>query len=242
VKPTICAATQASFSAYLDGAVSGHKMQQIARHLLGSEPSQSDAGDAGDLAPCESCSREFAAWRAAQSALAMLRPAKAPADLGLKLRLAISRERARREVRLRDRISLAWDNAMRPALLHVSAGLAGTVVLVGSILCLLGFAAPQGVQANDEPLGAMTAPHYLYSIATPEAVIASPDTAIVVEAAVDSAGRVYDYRIVSGPGDQAVRTQVANQLLGSVFQPASVFGLPVRGHVVVTFAGISVHG
>jgi hypothetical protein len=241
VKPTICATTQASFSAYLDGAVSGHEMQQIARHLLGSERSQSDVGSGGDDVPCEACAREFAAWRASQNALAMLRRAKAPADLGLKLRLAISRERARREFLLRDRISLAWDNAVRPVLLHVSAGVAGTVVLVGSILCLLGFAAPQ-VQANDEPLGAMTAPHYLYSIATPEALIASPDTAIVVEAAVDSAGRVYDYNIVSGPEDEAVRTQVANQLLGSVFQPASVFGLPVRGHVVVTFAGISVHG
>ena len=241
MKPTICATTQASFSAYLDGAVSGHEMQQISRHLHGSERRQSDAGSDGDLGPCETCSSEFAELRAAQNALAMLRPAKAPTDLGLKLRLAISRERARREFRLRDRISLAWDNAVRPVLLHVSAGVAGTVVLVGSILCLLGFAAPQ-VQANDEPLGAMTAPHYLYSIATPEALIASPDTAIVVEAAVNSAGRVYDYNIVSGPGDEAVRTQVANQLLGSVFQPASVFGLPVRGHVVVTFAGISVHG
>jgi anti-sigma factor RsiW len=241
VKPTICATTQASFSAYLDGAVSGHEMQQISRHLLGAEHSSTGA-ESGDVAPCESCAQEFAAWRATQNALAMLRPAKAPADLGLKLRLAISRERARREVRLRDRLSLTWDNALRPVLLHVSAGVVGTVVLVGSILCLLGFAAPQAVQANDEPLGAMTAPHYLYSIATPEAVIASPDTAIVVEAAVNSAGRVYDYNIVSGPEDDAVRTQVANQLLGSVFQPASVFGLPVRGHVVVTFAGISVHG
>jgi hypothetical protein len=53
---------------------------------------------------------------------------------------------------------------------------------------------------------------------------------------------VYDYTIVAGPQDQSVRTQVANQLLGSVFQPASAYGIPVRGRVVVTFAGISVHG
>jgi hypothetical protein len=63
-----------------------------------------------------------------------------------------------------------------------------------------------------------------------------------VEASVDSRGRVYDYTIVSGPQDDAIRTQVANQLLGSVFQPASAFGVPVRGRVVVTFSGISVHG
>ena len=28
----------------------------------------------------------------------------------------------------------------------------------------------------------------------------------------------------------------------SVYEPASVFGAPVRGRVVLTFSGISVHG
>ena len=98
------------------------------------------------------------------------------------------------------------------------------------------------MQANDEPLGALTAPHYLYSTASPGAIVTGRDTTIIVEASVDSRGRVYDYTIVSGPQDDAIRTQVVNQLLGSVFQPASAFGVPVRGRVVVTFAGISVHG
>jgi len=38
-----------------------------------------------------------------------------------------------------------------------------------------------------------------------------------------------------------VRNQVVDQLLESVFEPASVFGSPVRGRVVMTFSGISVH-
>jgi hypothetical protein len=237
LKPTICSSIQASFSAYLDGAVSGHEMQEIAHHIEGFED------ESLRTAPCEACAREFAAWRLTQDALAMMRPVKAPADLGLKLRLAISREQVRRDFRLRDRISLAWDNAIRPFLVQVSGGLAGTVVLVGGIMLLLGFvAAPQPVLANDEPLGAITAPHYRYSIVSPEAIVAGQDTAIVVEASIDSNGRVYDYNIVSGPEDEAVRTQITGQLLSSVFQPASVFGLPVRGHIVVTFDGISVHG
>jgi anti-sigma factor RsiW len=239
LKPTVCTAIQASFSAYLDGAVSGHEMQEISRHIEGFE----DASTGSRTAACEACASEFAAWRLTQNALAMLRPAKAPADLGLKLRLAISHENARR-TRLLDRISLAWDNTVRPMLLQVSGGVAGTIILVGGML-LLGFvAAPQAVLANDEPLGAMTAPHYRYSTALSGSgtIVTGYDTAIVVEALIDSRGRVYDYNIVSGPQDQAVRIQVENQLLGSVFQPASVFGLPVRGHVVVTFAGISVRG
>jgi hypothetical protein len=233
MRPNSCAAIQASFSDYLDGAISGQEMREIARHMDGVE----------DSAGCEACGREFAAWRQTQSAISSLGRAKAPADLGLKLRLAISREQARRGPRLLDRISLAWENAVRPMLVQVSAGLVGTIVLVGGITLLLGMvAAPQAVLANDEPLGAMTAPHYLYSIASPGAIVTGGDTAIVVEASVDSSGRVYDYTIVSGPQDKAVRTQVESQLLGRVYQPASVFGLPVRGRVVITFAGISIHG
>ena len=110
-------------------------------------------------------------------------------------------------------------------------------------MLLLGMvAAPEPVMANDEPLGAMTVPHYLYSAAMPRAIVTNTDTAIIVEASVNDQGRVYDYKIVSGPEDSTVQAQVVDQLLLSVFEPARVFGAPVRGRVVLTFSGISVHG
>jgi hypothetical protein len=76
----------------------------------------------------------------------------------------------------------------------------------------------------------------------PRAIITDHDSVIVVEAYVNEQGRVYDYNIVSGPDDPAVHSQVVDQLLTSVYEPASVFGAPVRGRVVLTFSGISVHG
>jgi hypothetical protein len=213
-------------------------MQQIARHIEGFE----DAS--GTRIPgCGDCARELAAWRASQDAISALGPARAPANLGLRLRLAISHELARRDSRLLDRLSLAWDNAVRPMLLQVTGGVVGSVALVGGVALLLGaVAAPQSVQANDEPLGALTAPHYLYSTASTGAIVTGSDSTIIVEASVDNLGRVYDYTIVAGPRDEAIRAQVVNQLLSSVFQPASAFGVPVRGRVVLTFDGISVHG
>jgi hypothetical protein len=232
MNPKQCAEIQACFSSYLDGAISGHEMLEISRHVEGHE----------DVAGCKVCASELAAWRHTQNALSSLGPAKAPADLGLKLRLAISREHARRESRLCDRLSLAWDNSVRPMLVQVSAGFAGTVVLGGVSLLLGAVAAPRPVLANDEPLGAITTPHYLYSTVTPGDIVTSHGSPIVVEASVDAAGRVYDFTIVSGPQDDAIRTQVADQMLGSVFEPASAFGVPIRGRVVVTFAGISVRG
>jgi hypothetical protein len=223
----ICRKHQSSFSAYLDGAVSGKQMQQIARHLEA----------------CSGCAREFDTLRAMQRTLATLGPAKAPADLGLKLRLAISHEQAKRESSWLDSLSLKWDNVIRPMLVQVSAGFAGAVVLIGGIGLLLGMVAvPQPVMANDEPLGAMTAPHYLYSTVSPGAIVSDRDSVIVVEAYVNEQGRVYDYNIVSGPEDPAVRNQVVDRLLMSVYQPASVFGAPVRSRVVLTFSGISVRG
>ena len=221
----ICANVQERFSDYLDGAVSGQAMAEIASHIEA----------------CPVCSREFESALSLQQTLTGLGPVKVPANLGVKLRIAISHESVRRTSSIFSNFSTHWENAIRPMLVQVSAGVAGTIVLVGSILLLLGIvAAPQPVMANDVPLGAVTSPHYLYSAVEPRAIETPYDTTIVVEAAINSRGQVYDYRIVSGPEDPGVQRQVVDQLLTSVFEPASVFGAPVRGRVILTFSGISV--
>lgn len=224
---TNCDSIRPSFSAYLDGAISGRQMQEIARHLES----------------CDDCKREFDGLCSMQQSLAILGPARAPADLGMKLRLAISHERAAMKSNWKDAFSLKWDNTVRPLLVQASAGFAGSVVLVGGIMLLLGMvAAPEPVMANDEPLGAITVPHYLYTAVNPHVITTSHGAPIVVEAYVNDQGRVYDYNIVSGPIDVAIKSQVVDQLVMSVFQPASVFGSPVRGTVVLTFSGVSVRG
>jgi Putative zinc-finger len=228
--PEACQSVRSRFSDYLDGAVDGHTMHAIGAHL----------------AACTSCTEEFASWRAMQQALSGLRTTKAPANLGLKLRCAISQQKARRDAHWADKYLVRWENAVRPMLLQVSAGLAGAVVLIGSIAFLLGaFAAPQAVMANDVPLDAITAPHFLYAAASPRPILTDRDTTIVVDAAVNDRGQVYDYRFVSAPdapNAPDVQRQVAEQLMLYVFEPARVFGSPVRGHVIVTFDGISVRG
>jgi len=239
MKPLSCTATQALFSDYLDGAVSGRQMQQISRHIEGFTDETSGLRVAG----CPACASELAAWRSTQEALAALGPAKAPANLELQLRLAIASERARPNFQLLERLSRAWNNTFQPVLLRASAGFAGSVVLIGGMALLLNaVAAPQEVLANDEPLGALTAPHLLYSSAAPGSIVTSNDDPVIVEALIDSSGRVYDFKIVSGPQDEATRAQVANQLLESVFQPASAFGVAVRGRIYLTYSGILVHG
>lgn len=234
--PHVCENIRNSFSDYLDGAVNGHEMQAIAAHLES----------------CTACTEEFAGWRAMQQTLSTLRTSKAPRDLGLKLRLAISRERAARQSNWRDTLSLFWDNKLQPFVLQAAGGVACAVALVGAITFLLGVVPPpNAVLANDEPLGAITAPHYLYSAVEPRPiVIASHDpkaldasSTIVVEAMIDSTGRVYDYTVVSapdGPDAPSIQAQVVDQLLLSVFRPGSAFGIPVKGRVLMTFSALSI--
>jgi hypothetical protein len=109
------------------------------------------------------------------------------------------------------------------------------------------FAAPlAAVQASDDAMSHLVAPRYLYSQVPPQPIKTHrdepSDVPIVVEAMVDSKGRVYDYTILAGPQDPSVRVRVEDNLLSSIFKPATVFGVPVRGHVVMTYTGVSVRG
>ncbi len=225
--PLECNQTRELFSGYLDGAVSGVEMQGVAGHL----------------ATCPDCTQEFESWRAIQGLLASVGRDKAPEDLGVRLRVAISHESARRQGHWWDGLVIRWENGGRQMLMQASAGLAMALLLVGTLGGLIGFvAAPSAVMADDEPLGAMTSPHYLYSAAPQQPVITGQDATIVVEAKVNEKGSVYDYTIVSGPDDPATSAQVRDQVMLQVYEPARVFGEPIRGRVLITFAGVSVRG
>jgi len=225
-----CTAARAHFSAYLDGAVSGTVMQSLARHL--------DA--------CTGCTAEFAQWRAMQQALAALGPAKAPADLALRLRVALSHETAQNRITWLDRLDLAWKNTVGPLALQASAGLASAVLLLGTVILLLGVvSAPEQAVANDEPTGAATAPHFLYASPGSDSLPISAGTngqPVVVQALVNASGDVYDYRIVSGAVTNIVRAQIENKLLFSKFEPATLLGEPTRGRILLSYTGIAVHG
>jgi hypothetical protein len=106
------------------------------------------------------------------------------------------------------------------------------------------FTQPESAQATtDEPLGNPTAPRLLsLSSGAGNSTMGALAGPVVVEAYVNDEGEVYDYRIVSGPNDEATRSEVENILLTSVFEPARFFGQPVRGLAVLAFSGVSVRG
>ncbi len=161
------------------------------------------------------------------------------------IRVALSQERARSRRNVFAGWNLAWRNAVGPFLLQAGAGFASATLLLGSVILLVTmFAKPEFAQATpDEPLGNATAPHLLgISDAQGGDQMSAIDGPVMVEAYVNDAGEVYDYRILSGPVNVETRTQVENLLLFSRFEPARFFGQPVRGLAVLSFSGVSVRG
>jgi len=65
----------------------------------------------------------------------------------------------------------------------------------------------------------------------------------VIEAYVDSNGRVQDYRILSNPETSTdLPPQVKNMLIFTTFRPATSMGRPTPGTAVLSFSKISVKG
>lgn len=223
-----CRTVRAQFTEYLDGRLNGRQMQQIAAHLE----------------QCPACAREWKALRDTQLSLASLGQVKEPNDLLLRIRVAVSQERAKKSAGAFSAWRLAWKNTVGPFVLQAAAGFCSAVLLMGTVTAMVGMFSPQAAQASkDEQIGAATPARLMYlSTGVGDGDIGASSGPVVVEAYINGEGQVYDYRIVSGQTDASTRSQVENLLLLSRFEPARFFGQPVRGLAVVSFTGISVHG
>lgn len=220
-----CAEAKKMFSPYLDGQVSGAQMRALGRHIEA----------------CVRCEQEYTGLRQTQQLLSGLGPKKAPADLALKLRVAISREIAQsRRPRFQGAL-VRFENALNAFMVPATAGLVSAVVIFGLLLGF--FALPGQLQASsDVPLLLYTAPQ-LEQSSFGSSFSSIGDDSVVIEAYVDANGRVQDYRILSEPdGDAGLLPKVKNMLIFTTFRPATSMGRPTAGTAVISFSKINVKG
>ena len=218
-----CFGVRALLSAYLDGAVTGKEMFGITQHIES----------------CAKCNQEFASLRRTQSLLAKVGRAQAPADLSLKLRLAISREAARKRQPVFGSLGLRLSNALRVFMVPATAGVVATIAIFG---LLMGFITPVQADTNDIPLLISTNPE-LQQTGFGMTLGDVTEDSLVIEAYVDTNGRVQDYRILSDPDKlKDLPHQVKNMLIFTTFKPATLMGSPRPGTAVLSFSKISVKG
>lgn len=225
-----CPEAKRLFSPYLDGAVTGTEMLALQAHLV----------------ECSSCSKQYAALRRTQQLLTSVGRPKVPTDLGLKLRLAISREAAAVRRGRFEGLKVRWENALEAFMVPATAGFLTAFIIFG--IAMVYFVAPSSLRAdNDVPLVMVnTAPEM-----QPSTFGVSLDTidadSLVIEAYVDASGRVQDYRVLSDPeGTKQLPPQVKSMLLNfmtfTTYRPALSMGRPTPSRAVLSFSKINVKG
>ncbi len=177
---------------------------------------------------------------AVRRALLDLPVASPPADVSARLRVMASRERRRRLNRnqwrfpLFDRISLAFSNLLRPLAVPAAGGVLSTLFLFGLMVDTLNV---RQYLNKDIPLG-------IYTQATVEDLspFAGNGTDVIVEVTIDRDGRVADYALPNGNVSHDQLLQIGNLVLFSTFTPATAYGQPVTGKILVALRHINVRG
>jgi anti-sigma factor RsiW len=220
-----CVEAKSLLSPYLDGMLTGTEMLALSAHFKS----------------CTRCDREYMSLRQTQQLLASVGRRKAPEDLALKLRLAISREPSQSRRRLFDHHWIRVEDAIRAFMVPATAGLVSAVVIFAFLMGF--FALPLQASRSDVPLMFNTAPQLEQSAFGGAAVSSISDDSLVIEAYVNADGRVEDYRVLSNSQQgKDLPPQVKNMLIFTTFRPATLMGRPTAGRAVLSFSKISVKG
>ncbi len=221
-----CPKAKELFSPYLDGAVTGTQMLAMQKHLSN----------------CAECNGEYEALRQAQQLLMSVPRPKVPADLGLNLRLAVSREAAEAKRYRLEGLMVRLENALEAFMVPATAGFVSALIIFG--IAMVYFVTPSSLQANnDVPLVMVNTAPELQPSAFGMTMDSIDADSLVIEAYVDANGRVQDYRILSDSNQsKEVLPQVKRMLIFTTFRPALSMGRPTPSRAVLSFSKISVKG
>jgi hypothetical protein len=224
--PLQCPRAKRLFSPYLDGAVTGTEMLALQDHF----------------SECEACNGEYQELRRTQQLLANTARPKVPADLGLKLRLAISRETAQAKRSQFEGMRVRLENYLHAFMVPATAGFLSALIIFG--IAMVYFVAPSSlVASNDVPLVMVNTAPELQPSAFGMTMDSIDAESLVIEAYVDANGRVQDYRILTDTEtSKEVLPQVRRMLIFTTFRPALSMGRPTASRAVLSFSKISVRG
>ena len=224
--------------------------RRLPGYIDGAIPSREHAIVRAHLDTCENCRQQLEKYHRLATRLASMEPAPPPSDLAVRIRVQAARSvtRGTRAERSWLRVMLVFENILKPFAVPATGGILTALVAFVLVVQNVLVGVPLGgVVANDLPLN-LVQPARLESLAPfpitgALATAGHPDSGLLLlEATLDAQGGVVSYKILSGPTDPATDARVRDQLMLQVYEPARAFGEPVRGQVLITFSGTSVHG
>lgn len=211
-----CVEIRGHYSDYLDASCDPQVMKAIRFHL----------------SYCGSCQRELEDWELAQSDLHSLPRRQVPPDLALRLRVEVSRGLHKKVLRW---LAVWMDNVLQPMLLPASGGVLAAMVcfcLIMGSLVVPATRTPDVPLAFQPPRVRELAPIDYYS----------GDACVMVVARIDADGRAMGYRVLSGGGSPELIHRLDRVIYFGHYQPATWFGVPTDGQVVLSLRLITVRG
>lgn len=209
------------------GRLGDAESNKVSRHLL----------------DCRECDRRRAEVSAVSTGLKHLPVRRPPSIVSVRLRVAASRDRSRRLVRLdmaarwkefRQRARLTFDNLLKPLAVPAAGGILASFLCFGMIADNLRLDATFN---DDMPVG-------LYRAVTIDEL--SPfcfnGRDVLVQLTIDRDGNVTDFTVPQKTPSPDELREIGNLVLYSSFKPARAFGQPVSSKVLLLIQHSTIRG
>jgi len=212
-----CVEIRSHYSDYLDGVCTPEERKSLRFHL----------------GYCAACREELEGWESMQADLHALPRRRVPSDLALRLRVRMSQELHRHPVK---ELCLRLENLFNPLVLPAVGGVLTAVI---SFCLIMGAGVVPATNSPDVPLQIFT-PARVNILAPVD--FNAEENPVVLVTEVNAKGRATGYRVLSGEKSPELMQRLDRIVYFSVFQPATTFGMPTGGEVVLSLRRITVRG
>ncbi len=196
----------------------------------------------GHLQICNACQQEFKELSQVKQWMRALPRHTAPREVEMGIRIEYSRHSS---FSFGDRFWMMVEESLKPLAIPAAAGITLAVLFFAVMLNTLWMTPALANAADDVQLSVRTAPRTRSNNYLPiiyEGGSNLPDEPILVETRVDQQGRVYDFKVLSGPVTPPVIQSLEKMLYFTVFDPATSFGRPTPGKAILSFRTVKVLG
>jgi anti-sigma factor (TIGR02949 family) len=186
------------------------------------------------LGYCDACAEQLDQWQSMREVLHSLPRQTVPPELDLKLRVQMSQRLNKdpfADLRVR------FENALRPLLIPATGGVLTAIIC----FCLImGSQVAPVITGPDITVPSLEQPARVEQLAPMD--FSTDENGLLLVTEINAEGRVKGYRVLSGTGSPELMHRLDRMIYFSIFQPATTFGRPIDGQVVLSLRRITVRG
>jgi anti-sigma factor RsiW len=212
-----CLEIRSHFSNYLDDLCTPEARKSIRYHL----------------SFCEVCREQLEQWQSVHGELQALPRRQVPPEVALRLRVQMSHLLHRN---ILARLAVRLENALKPLLIPATGGVLTAVI---SFCLFMGSQAAPITDTPDVPVQLVT-PARVQELAPMD--FSTGDNGLVLVTQINAAGRAKGYQVLSGEHSPELMQRLDRMIYFSSFRPATMFGKPTDGQVVLSLRRITVRG